>query len=177
MSDENAGGGVRLVEPFPPEAIADLYRWLRASTISKADGFPSEAEEFSGLLSRALPGLRSWAVYDKSDGALIGNVMFEPVGLMGGRSYIASARRAWGTGLMDEAARRVRQWIFTDDQRIGYIFGMVLANNAPARAFNERIGMTLKNILPGYSDHGGKRRDMLIFEITREQWQAQQQQA
>jgi RimJ/RimL family protein N-acetyltransferase len=116
-----------------------------------------------------LPRIRSWAVLDKTDGALIGVVMFEPVGAMGGKSYVAARRRSWGKGLLEEAAHLGIREVFRNPE-IGYIFGFVAGNNAPARAFNERIGMRLKNVLPDYVLQAGELHDMRIYEITRERW-------
>jgi RimJ/RimL family protein N-acetyltransferase len=161
---------IELVEPFPLDRTAEFHHWLGVSTISKTDEFPQCEKDFSAAMEKALPGLRTWGVLDQTDGKLIGIVIYEPFGRMGGRTYVASARRAWGRGLMEDAARLVTNELFANPQT-GYLFGFVTSNNAPARAFNERVGMRLKDILPDYTVQDGKRRDMLIYEMTREAWE------
>jgi RimJ/RimL family protein N-acetyltransferase len=173
QSSSIEGLRVRLVEPFPEDRLPDLFHWLKVSMLSRTSGFPVDPDSTESL-KEALAPIRTWAVFDKSDNALIGAVMFEPVGTMGGTSYVVAVRRAWGTGLMDEAAKLGIRKVFTDQPELEYIFGFVLANNAPARAFDERVGFRLKNVLPQYAEQGGKLRDMRIYEITREQWERQQ---
>jgi RimJ/RimL family protein N-acetyltransferase len=164
------GKTVILEEPFPRERLDEFHHWLGVSVICRTDEFPQKSNEFAVAMEKALPGMRSWAVFNKSERSLIGIVMFEPFGLMSGKSYVASGRRAWGTGMMEEAAKIGISQVFTDSPQVGYILGLVTANNFPAKAFNQRIGMTLKDILPSYTIQAGKLRDMLIFELTRESW-------
>lgn len=133
---------VTLTSPFPAESLPDLFRWLATSTIAKSGEFPSDLGAFEKLAKDGMAGVKSWAVHH--EGKLIGAVIFEPVGLMGGRAYVASSRSVWGSGLMDEAAKAGIAQVFEEDQRVTYIYGMVTAQNAPAVAFNLRIGMTLK---------------------------------
>ncbi|MEN6603020.1 MAG: GNAT family protein, partial [Bryobacteraceae bacterium] len=53
---------------------------------------------------------------------------------------------------------------------VTHIQGWVLDNNAPSKSFSERIGMRLKNVLPGHTMQGGRLRDMRIYELTRDEW-------
>jgi RimJ/RimL family protein N-acetyltransferase len=161
---------VTLTSPFPSESLPDLFRWLAHSTISKSGAFPSDLEAFEKISKQGMENVKNWAVHH--EGKLIGAVIFEPLGLMGGRAYVASSRSVWGTGLMDEAALEGIRLVFDSDPRISYIFSMVIANNAPALSFNRRIGLRLKNVLPLYGMHNGRTLDMNIFEITREQFEA-----
>lgn len=161
---------VTLTSPFPTDALPDLFRWLSTSTIAKGETFPPDMAAFQGMANDGLSTVKSWTVHH--EGQLIGAVMFEPVGLMGGRSYVVSSRSVWGSGLMDEAAALGITRVFEENQQVQYIFGMVVGNNAPAIAFNLRIGMKLKNILPDYASQGGKLRDMHVYEMTRADWEA-----
>ena len=61
---------------------------------------------------------------------------------------------------MDEAARQVMA-IILGQEGYAYIIGLVKATNHPARAFNKRVGMRLKNWFPG----------LIAYELTREQWE------
>ena len=165
------GQRVDLVEPFPADRLAEMHGWLQSTrAIVSAPNFPAEPDAFEVKMRALLPRIRSWAVYDRTDGLLVGVVMFEPVGVMARRVYVASRRRIWGKGLMDEAVRLAMADAFTEDPELGYLFSMVAANNAPSVAFNKRVGGRLKNAIPKHLRQGSELYDMLIFEITREQW-------
>jgi RimJ/RimL family protein N-acetyltransferase len=159
------GEKVNLVSPFPEANICDMHRWMRTAMIAQTDDCPQDPAEFEARTREVLAGLQSWGVIDKTDGAVIGVVLIEPVGMLGAKSYIASARRAWGKGLMDEAARMVMKEVFGSGAT--HIQGWVLENNAPSKAFSKRIGMRLKNILPGHTMQGGRLRDVHVYEVTR----------
>lgn len=164
------GRKMDLVEPFPESGLAEVHHWLHAARVIATTGeFPKELPLFLDRIRETLPSSRSWGVLDRADMALIGIVIVQPAGLMGFTSYIASARRAWGKGLMDEAARLVMAKLFADPS-VNYIQGLVLDNNHPSRAFSERIGLRLKNILPQHTLQNGKLRDLLVYEIARNQW-------
>ncbi len=158
-----------LIEPFPTDRLSDLFHWLNTSMIARSGQFP-DSDGFAEKIGD-LSGMRSWGVVDSSDEALIGAAILEPVGTMGARSYVASARRAWGKGIMEEAVTECISRSFAQDRNLAWIAGMVVANNMPARHFNERIGMRLKNILPEFAEQGGKRRDLYVYEMDREQWE------
>ncbi|HLG97144.1 MAG TPA: GNAT family protein [Bryobacteraceae bacterium] len=161
---------IRLVEPFPMTAWKDLHHWLNASVIAATDQFPRDEREFHVKIGESLETARSWAVIDQDCGKISGALIFEPIGRMGARTYVASSRAIWGTGLMDEAARVALHKVFTENPELGYVLGMVTSNNYPARAFNERLGFRVKNILPDYVISNGTRRDMIVYELTREIW-------
>jgi RimJ/RimL family protein N-acetyltransferase len=168
------GNLVALYEPFPVlTSWASLYEWLHGcDTICESPAFPKDREEFRSIIAEGLRGMRSWGVYRIDTDALIGTLIFEPLGTMGGKTYVASRRAAWGRGYMDEAGRLAIDEVFTRDPNLSYILGMVVANNAPARSYNERLGLRLKNVIPNYTVSVGKPRDMLMYEMTREAWEA-----
>jgi RimJ/RimL family protein N-acetyltransferase len=173
-----------MTEPFSGDFWAELHRWLSSSpVVSTTTGFPIEGVSITTFELND-PLVRSWAVFENPDAqtpasqALSSNskpcgfVAFERIGRMGGRGYIASDRAVWGRGLMDEAVELAIRELYTDNSELRWMLNYVLANNYPARAFVERLGFTLKNILPGFAQSNNKSVDMLIYELTRETWKA-----
>jgi RimJ/RimL family protein N-acetyltransferase len=149
-----------LEEPFPVASLPDLYHWLKSCpTIARAAEFPADWESFEPALRDKLMHVRSWAVRD--EWGICGAVLLEPVGQMAAQAYVVSARRAWGKGYLDQAVKAIMGMVFTGERPLSYVIGLVKEHNHLARAFNERVGMRLKNVFP----------DLLAYELTREQWQ------
>ena len=147
-------------EPFPLESIPDLYQWLASvPAIARAPEFPADWPTFEAQMRERLGASRSWAVRS-DDGSLAGAIIMEDCGTMALQAYVVSARWAWGKGYLDEAARQVMA-IILGQEGYAYIIGLVKATNYPARAFNKRVGMRLKNWFPG----------LVAYELTREQWE------
>lgn len=160
---------ITLESPFPADQADVLYGWLAASgTVSSAECFPSTPETAAKML--ADPRVRTWAVRT-SDGGLVGAVMFEPLGTMGGRSYAVADRSIWGLELIDDAARLGIEECFATCPDLDWILGNVVETNWPARHLNERIGMKLKNVIPECVMQRGKERALLVYEMSRERWQ------
>lgn len=155
---------ITLTEPFPPSRLADFHHWLASyPLIARAAEFPGDLADFERRI-RECRNLRTWAVWDRTDD-LMGILITEPVGVMGARCYVASSRKAWGKGLLDEGARLAIGQSFEAAPGLAWICGIVAAKNAPANSFNQRVGMNLKNILPELG--------LLHYELTREEWMNQ----
>jgi ribosomal-protein-alanine N-acetyltransferase len=69
----------------------------------------------------------------------------------------------WNQGIATEAARRVRDYAFTDLQ-LPRVISLIHPENAASRRVVEKIGMTLEKdtIYRGFPTH--------VFSLTREGW-------
>lgn len=173
---------VDLIEPFPISEIQRFLGWLHCyKTCMEVDGDPQTPEDKELYYRQLFPQTLSWGVIDKNnqlnykhEAPLVGIVF-----LQGGASpancyvHLASTRRAWGSGLMDEAAQVLIKHVFEAYPSLQRISGAILNNNKPAKAFAKRQGFKQDGLLKDFVTQQGQPRSVAHFGILRrEAWLA-----
>jgi len=167
---------VDLIEPFPMSELQRFLGWLHCyKTVMEVDGDPQTPEEKELYYRQLLPLSPSWGVIDKNnqlnykhEAPLVGIVF-----LQGGASpancyvHLASTRRAWGSGLMDEAAQVLIKHVFDIYPSLQRISGAILNNNKPAKAFAKRQGFKQDGLLKDFVTQNGLPRSVAHFGILR----------
>jgi RimJ/RimL family protein N-acetyltransferase len=167
---------VDLIEPFPMNELQRFLGWLHCyKTTMEVDGDPQTPEEKTLYYQQLLPLSPSWGVIDKNnklnykhEAPLVGIVY-----LQGGASpancyvHLASTRRAWGSGLMDEAAQVLIKHVFETYPSLQRISGAILNNNKPAKAFAKRQGFKQDGLLKDFVTQNGLPRSVAHFGILR----------
>ena len=167
---------VDLIEPFPMTEVQRFLGWLHCyKTQMEVDGDPLEPAEKEAYYRQLLPLSPSWGVIDKHnklnykhEAPLVGIVY-----LQGGASpancyvHLASTRRAWGSGLMDEAAQVLIRHVFETYPSLQRISGAILNNNKPAKAFAKRQGFKQDGLLKDFVTQQGQPRSVAHFGILR----------
>jgi RimJ/RimL family protein N-acetyltransferase len=170
------GTNVDLIEPFPLSEIPRFLGWLHCyKSIFEVDGDPVTPEEKTLYYQQLFPQTLSWGVIDKNnqlnykhEAPLVGIVF-----LQGGASpancyvHLASTRRAWGSGLMDEAAQTLIKYVFASYPSLQRISGAILNNNKPAKAFAKRQGFKQDGLLKDFVTQQGQPRSVAHFGILR----------
>lgn len=178
------GTNVDLIEPFPTSQVQRAVGWLHCyKTLVTTDDGPQTDEDFAHCLMEMItrPTTRSWGLIDKHnklnihhEAPLVGFIIFERTGRRNGYCHIATTRRAWGSGLIDEAIRIGMVDTFESDPDLLRISTFVMNTNSPARALLKRIGFVYEGTLRDYSMQNGEPRPISHFGITRREWEAQQ---
>lgn len=171
---------VDLIEPFPITEAKRVFKWLRAyKNIIESDLSPKTPEEFEEYFKTILPHIRSFGVIDKNsalgfrhEAPLIGMVVFEPATVWNCYLHIASNRRAWGTGFMDEAVRAGIAEVFASTPNLLRVSAYVLAKNGPVKGMARRLGFTFEGLLRDLVTQRGEPRNVIHFGYTRADWQA-----
>ncbi len=116
-------------------------------TTSFDDTSPKTEEEFLTFMESVLPHSVSYGVIDKNgelgfdhEAPIIGYVAFQPSPPASAYAHVASNRRAWGKGLIDEAAKLAGDDMWTNLPELLRISCCILAKNRAARSFADRIG-------------------------------------
>jgi RimJ/RimL family protein N-acetyltransferase len=167
---------VDLIEPFPLSEIQRFLGWLHCyRTMFEVDGDPQTIEDKTLYYTQMLPQVPSWGVIDKNnqlnykhEAPLVGIVFLQP-GASNANCYVhlASTRRAWGSGLMDEAAQVLLPKVFENYPLLQRISGAILNNNKPAKAFAKRMGFKQDGLLKDFVTQQGIARSVAHFGILR----------
>lgn len=171
---------VDLIEPFPVSEARRVFTWLHIyRNIIESDLSPKTPDEFEAFLREvvATPGVRSFGLIDKAnklnfrhEAPLIGMIVFEPSGGWNCYCHIASPRRAWGMGFMDEGVRAALDYLFATSPSLLRVSAMVLDNNGPVKGFIRRLGCRYEGRLRDMLLQNGVPKDVLHFCITRNDW-------
>jgi len=143
------GDRVDLVEPFPTNQLGRLWGWAKAmKSIAVLDGSPQTEEEFIEYMNSALPYIRSFGVIDKyneinakHEAPMVGFIMLQPNAPCSMYFHVASSRRVWGSGLLNEAALLSFNNVFETEPGLQRISAFAPATNKAARGFYKNIGM------------------------------------
>ena len=116
-------------------------------TTSFDDTSPQTEEEFLEFMQSVLSSSLTYGVIDKNgelgfnhEAPIIGYVAFQPSPPASAYAHVASNRRAWGKGLIDEAAKLAGDDMWANVPELLRISCTILAKNRAARSFAERIG-------------------------------------
>lgn len=167
---------VDLIEPFPLNEIPRFLGWLHCyKTLFEVDGDPQLPEEKELYYRQMLPQVPSWGIIDKlnqlnykHEAPLVGIIFLQP-GASVANCYVhlASTRRAWGSGLMDEAAQVLIKHVFESYPSLQRISGAILNNNKPAKAFAKRQGFKQDGLLKDFVTQQGLPKSVAHFGILR----------
>lgn len=167
---------VDLISPFPTQEVRRIVNWLHCyKSVMWADGLPTTNEDMEKYILHNLGQFPSWGVIDKfnalnykHEAPLIGIVWVEP-GSTPANIYIhfTSTRKAWGSGLMDEATIKVMQYIFGQVQELKRISACVINSNTPAKAYLKRIGFKQDGLFKDFVTQNGEPKSMAHFGFLR----------
>lgn len=152
------GENVDLLEPFPASQLERLFGWLHCyKTFIETDLSPKTAAAYVEMFTNLPADVRTFGVVDKRqqvdakvDAALIGMLAFEPASPYNGYMHVASRRKAWGTGLIEEASKLVITELFTSNEQLCRLSAMVFDKNAPAKSLLVRMGFKREGIFPEF---------------------------
>ncbi len=166
---------VDLIEPFPLAEVQRLVGWLHCyKSAMLADGQPSSNEDMEKYILASMPNSLSFGVIDKNntlnykhEAPLIGVIWADP-GFTQQSVYFhfTSTRRAWGSGLMDEAGHQVIKHLF-ETYPLSRISAFILNNNKPAKNYLKRLGFKQDGLFPDYVTQNNIPRSMAHFGLTK----------
>jgi RimJ/RimL family protein N-acetyltransferase len=176
---------VDLIDPFPIAEIPHLYNWMRAyKNIVESDLSPKDLPSFEAYFKEILPNCITYGVIDREntlgfrhEAPIIGMVMFEPNSPWNKYIHIASNRRAWGSGFMDQAITLAVADLFTLDPSLLRVSAFVLANNSPVRALAKRLGWQFEGVMKDMVAQGEVGKSVVHYGLTRAVWQEHSQRA
>lgn len=172
---------VDLISPFPLDQIHRLVGWLHCfRSIIHSDDSPQTDEEmqkyFTGWFQQ--PNVRSWGLIDKNnklnirhEAPLVGFGAFEFQTLRNGYFHCATTRRAWGSGIIDEAQQLALKATFEENLGLLRVSSFVINNNYPARALARRMGYVVEGRLEDMVLQGGVPKAITHFGLTRRRWE------
>jgi RimJ/RimL family protein N-acetyltransferase len=176
-----------LLEPFPEKEIPRLVGWLHCfKSIIHSDDSPQSDEELVEYFTKYFrqPNVRSWGIIDKNnkvnihhEAPLVGFGAFEFANLpntsRNGYFHCATTRKAWGSGLINEAYRMAVQAMFTEHPSLLRVSSFVISNNYPARKLALTMGMKLEGVMQDAVLQAGVPKPLSHFGLTRRDWISQ----
>lgn len=183
------GLNVDLIEPFPLTEVHRLVGWLHCyKTIIHSDDSPQTTEALEEYFTNYFqqPNVRSWGLIDKHnkvniqhEAPLVGFGAFEFVGspatARNGYFHCATTRKAWGSGIIDEAAKIAFKAIFEEHPSLLRVSSFVINNNFPARKLAQKLGMRIEGVVHDAFLQGGIPKPCTHFGLTRRDWKTQQE--
>jgi RimJ/RimL family protein N-acetyltransferase len=178
------GLNVDLIESFPLSEIKRLAGWIHCyKNIIHSDDSPQTDEELIAYFTAYFqqPNVRSWGLIDKNnkvnihhEAPLVGFGAFEfagaPNGARNGYFHCATTRKAWGSGIINEAARVAFNTIFTEHPEMLRVSSFVINNNFPARKLALTLGMKIEGVLEDAVLQSGIPKPLTHFGLTRRKW-------
>ncbi len=173
-----SSSNIDLIEPFPLSEAKRAFTWLHCyKNIVETDLSPKTAEEFEAYLNALLPYCRSFGIIDKfnklntkHEAPLVGMIVFEPSTVWNCYVHIASPRRAWGSGFMDEGIVTALQEVFNTEPTLTRVSAYVLENNAPVKGLARRLGFRFEGCIRDMAVQNGALRNLLHFGMTKRDW-------
>ena len=171
---------IDLIEPFPASECRRVYNWLHAyKNIVETDLSAKSEGDFEEFLRNLIlvPGVRSFGVIDKfnsvgfkHEAPLVGMIIYEPSSIWNYYTHVASTRKAWGKGFIDEGLRTTISALFSDTPTLLRVSAIVLSTNGPVKGLVRRLGAKYEGCMKDMVTQGGEPRDLLHFGITRRTW-------
>jgi RimJ/RimL family protein N-acetyltransferase len=177
------GKNVDLICPFPPAEIKRMYGWCHCyRTLTETDDGPQTQEEMLEYLNAYVPMCVSFGVIDKNhltnikhEAPLVGVILFEPASLRTGYFHVATARKAWRTGLIDEAGELAIKDIFTQAPTLLRVGAFMFEKNFPARGLCQRLGFEYEGLFKDLVLQNGEPKNVVYFGLTRRNWECHSQ--
>jgi RimJ/RimL family protein N-acetyltransferase len=175
---------IDLIEPFPEKEIPRMVGWLHCyKSIIHSDDSPQTDEELIKYFTDYFrqPNVRSWGIIDKNhkvniqhDAPLVGFGAFEFAGAPGsarnGYFHCATTRKAWGSGLINEAYRLAVNTVFLEHPSLLRVSSFVINNNYPARKLALSVGMKVEGVMHDAVLQQGIPKPLSHFGMTRRDW-------
>lgn len=179
------GTNVDLINPFPIGEVKRTYGWNHCyRSLVETDDTPNTQEHFLQFMTQTLQNCPSWGIVDKNhitnikhEAPLVGVIIFEPIVVpatnvvRNGYFHVATARKAWRTGLVDEAGRLAIQEIFQEIPTLLRVSGYMVEKNFPARSLCKRLGFTYEGLVADMFMREGKPENMVLFGLTRREYE------
>lgn len=178
------GSEIDLLQPFPEKEIPRLVGWLHCfKSIIHSDDSPQTDEDLIKYFTEYFkqPNVRSWGIIDKHnkvnihhEAPLVGFGAFEFSGTSeaarNGYFHCATTRKAWGSGLINEAYRVAVNAVFQEHPNLLRVSSFVINNNYPARKLALAMGMKMEGILQDAVLQAGVPKPLTHFGLTRRDW-------
>jgi RimJ/RimL family protein N-acetyltransferase len=178
------GKNVDLINPFPLKEVKRTYGWNHCyRTLTETDDTPNTQEHFLSFMEGVLQVCPSWGIIDKNhltslkhEAPIVGIIIFEPCVVPGttvirnGYFHVATARKAWRTGLVDEAGRLALREVFSEIPTLLRVSGYMLEANFPARSLCKRLGFKYEGLVEDMFLRDGEPKNMVLFGLTRREF-------
>ena len=179
------GTNVDLISPFPAGEVGRMYGWMHCyRTVTEDDDSPQTLEEFCRHTHQMMGVCPSWGIVDKwkitntrHEAPLVGVLMFEPNihpwsgQIRSGQLHVATARKAWKTGLVDEAAKQVIGTLFKELPGLLRLNAVVLEKNYPAKGLARRVGFKFEGLLEDSVVQSRSPQNLAWFGLTRRNYE------
>lgn len=173
-----SGQNVDLITPFPASEVRRVFGWNHCyRTITENDDTPNNIDDFTVHVQTLLQICPSWGIIDKNritntshEAPLVGIGMFEPAGKRTGYFHVATARKAFRTGLIDEAGELVIRTLFDLMPDILRLGAYMDEKNAPAKALCRRLGFKFEGVCEDAILQNGQPKNVAYFGLTRRNW-------
>lgn len=170
---------VDLIEPFPTQEAKRVYGWMHCyKNMIETDVYPKTPEEYEEFFKTKLPFTRSFGVIDrdnklgfKHEAPLVGMVIYEPASPYNCYIHVASPRRAWGKGFIDQAIVASIDHIFETEPSLLRISAFCLENNGPVKGLARRLGFKYEGCIFDMISQNGVPKNVLHFGMTRQNWE------
>jgi len=171
------GSNVDLINPFPLSEVKRLVGWGHCfKSMFLVDGGPSGEQELMEYYKQLLPRCMTFGIIDKAnklgykhEAPLIGCFIQEPPSTVtNSYVHVTSTRKAWGSGMVDEAAKLALTTIFTDQPALLRVSAAILSTNAPAKAFVKRLGFKQDGQFKNYVIQSGTPKAISHFAFMRD---------
>jgi RimJ/RimL family protein N-acetyltransferase len=176
---------IDLIEPFPVNEGRRVFKWLHAyKNIVETDLSAKTPEDLEAFLTAVVqtPGVHSYGVIDKfnqlgfkHEAPLVGMIIYEPASIWNSYCHVASTRRAWGMGYIDEGIRASLDYLFSNEPQLLRVSALVLATNGPVKGLVRRLGARYEGCMKEMVTQNGQPKDLLHFGITKTEWVAKKQ--
>lgn len=173
-----SGQNVDLITPFPANEVRRVFGWNHCyRTITENDDTPNNIEDFTTHVQTLLTVCPSWGIIDKNritntshEAPLVGIGLFEPAGSRTGYFHVATARKAFRTGLIDEAGELVIKTLFDSVPTLLRLGAYMDEKNAPAKALCRRLGFKFEGVCEDAILQNGQPKNVAYFGLTRRNW-------
>lgn len=174
------GVDLDLISPFPISEIHRAIGWSHCiKTLIQTDDGPQTDQDYLEFYKSffTMPTVTSFGMIDKNqklnirhEAPLIGFVAFERANLRNGYFHTATTRKAWGSGMIDEACKLILERVFTTMPELLRVSSFVINNNFPAKALARRMGFVQEGILQDSVLQNGEPKPVTHFGLTRRNW-------
>lgn len=179
------GKNVDLISPFPLGEVKRAYGWVHCyRTLTECDDSPKDLDGFIRWHNVYLPSVLSWGIIDKNhltnikhEAPLVGMGVFEPIispwngAVRNGVFHVATARKAFRTGLVDEAGQLAIKMLFEEIPTLLRVSGVMLEKNYPAKALAKRLGMKFEGLVQDALVQNNSPQNMVLFGLTRRDYE------
>lgn len=174
---------VDLISPFPATETKRAFGWSRSFyTFSENDDTPKTAEEFEKYIKLILAVCPSYGIIDKNAvtnpriaAPLVGVILFEPAGLRQAYIHIATARRAFKMGLIDEAVEVARDEMFSNNPDLLRLGLYLDEQKGPVKYLMKRAGWLFEGVVRDAILRDGQPKNLIYCGLTRTDWENRNQ--